>query len=117
MRLRIDLAYDGGDFHGWAAQPGLRTVQAELEAALATILRISEVSTVCAGRTDTGVHARGQVVHLDVEEGALVDAAGRSEGDPAEAVSRRLNGVLPPDVRVRRVVTARDEFDARFSPL
>ena len=62
VRLRIDLAYDGGDFHGWAAQPGLRTVQGELEAALATVLRLSEVSLVCAGRTDTGVHARGQVV-------------------------------------------------------
>lgn len=108
MRLRIDLAYDGGDFHGWAAQPGLRTVQGELEAALATVLRLSNVSTVCAGRTDTGVHARGQVVHLDVDAVA----------DPEVALlARRLNGVLDRDVRVRRVVTAANGFDARFSPL
>jgi tRNA pseudouridine38-40 synthase len=116
VRLRIDLAYDGGEFHGWAAQPGLRTVQGELEAALATVLRVVGVATVCAGRTDTGVHARGQVVHLDVEDDALVRAAGRSDGDPAESVTRRLNGVLPPDLRVRRVVAAPDGFDARFSP-
>jgi tRNA pseudouridine38-40 synthase len=117
VRLRIDLAYDGGAFHGWAAQPELRTVQGELEAALATVLRVPEVATVCAGRTDTGVHARGQVVHLDVADEVLVGAAGRSEGDPAAAVARRLNGVLPDDVRVRRVAVAADGFDARFSPL
>ncbi len=116
MRLRIDLAYDGGEFHGWAVQPGLRTVQGELEAALATVLRVAEAPTVCAGRTDTGVHARGQVVHLDAEDDVLVVAAGRSEGDPAAAVTRRLNGVLPPDLRVRRVVEAPPGFDARFSP-
>ena len=106
MRLRIDLAYDGGAFHGWAAQPGLRTVQGDLEAALATVLRVPEVSTVCAGRTDTGVHARGQVVHLDVD--AMPELA---------LLLRRLNGVLSADLRVRRVVTAPDGFDARFSPL
>ena len=106
MRLRIDLAYDGSAFHGWAAQPGLRTVQGDLEAALATVLRVPEVSTVCAGRTDTGVHARGQVVHLDVD--AMPDLA---------LLVRRLNGVLSADLRVRRVVTAPDGFDARFSPL
>jgi tRNA pseudouridine38-40 synthase len=116
VRLRIDLAYDGGEFHGWAAQPGLRTVQGELEAALVTVLRIAAAPTVCAGRTDTGVHARGQVVHLDVEDDALVAAAGRFEGDPAEAVTRRLNGVLPGDLRVRRVGAAPSGFDARFSP-
>ncbi|MGC4109724.1 MAG: tRNA pseudouridine(38-40) synthase TruA [Nocardioides sp.] len=118
MRLRIDLAYDGGDFHGWATQPGLRTVQGELESALGTVLRLAEVTTVCAGRTDTGVHARGQVVHLDLPgDEVLAVAAGRTEGDPAEAVARRLNGVLPPDVRVRRVAVAPAGFDARFSPL
>jgi tRNA pseudouridine38-40 synthase len=117
VRLRIDLGYDGGDFHGWAAQPGLRTVQGVLERALETVLRVPEAPTVCAGRTDTSVHARGQVVQLDVEEGVLVTAAGRFEGDPVDAVTRRLNGILPPDVRVRRVVAAPDGFDARFSPL
>ena len=117
MRLRIDLAYDGGDFHGWAAQPGLRTVQGELEAALATVLRVGAVSVVCAGRTDTGVHARGQVVHLDVEPDALATAAGRYDGDPCDGLARRLDGLLPLDVRVRRVVAVPDEFDARFSPM
>jgi tRNA pseudouridine38-40 synthase len=117
VRLRIDLAYDGGDFHGWASQPGLRTVQGDLEAALVTVLRLGEAATVCAGRTDTGVHARGQVVHVDLPEDALAGAAGRVEGDPAAAVTRRLNGVLPADLRVRRVVAAPDGFDARFSPL
>ena len=117
MRLRIDLAYDGGDFHGWAAQPGLRTVQGELEAALATVLRVGAVPVVCAGRTDTGVHARGQVVHLDVEPAALAATAGRYDGDPCDALARRLDGLLPADLRVRRVVTAPDGFDARFSPV
>ncbi|HET7431070.1 MAG TPA: tRNA pseudouridine(38-40) synthase TruA [Nocardioides sp.] len=117
MRLRMDLAYDGGDFHGWATQPGLRTVQGEVEAALATVLRLPSASLTCAGRTDTGVHARGQVVHLDVEPEVLAVAAGRSDGEPAAALERRLNGVLPADVRVRRVATAADGFDARFSPL
>ena len=65
MRLRIDLAYDGTDFRGWATQPGLRTVQEDVEAALATALRVPRVPLVCAGRTDAGVHARGQVVHTD----------------------------------------------------
>ncbi len=104
VRLRIDLAYDGTDFHGWATQPGLRTVQGELTAALATVLRIDGVEVVCAGRTDAGVHARGQVVHADVEElpGGLV---------------RRLNGLLDRDVRVRRVGEAPPGFDARFGAL
>jgi len=128
VRLRIDLAYDGGAFHGWAAQPGLRTVQGELETALATVLRLPPsveadrtagrpISLVCAGRTDTGVHARGQVAHLDVDAEVLTAAAGRYDGDPAAALERRLNGVLAADLRVRRVATAPDGFDARFSPL
>ena len=117
MRLRIDLAYDGGDFHGWAAQPGLRTVQGELEAALTTVLRVEEASTVCAGRTDAGVHARGQVIHVDAEQEIVNAATGRVDGDPFDALGRRLNGVLPPDLRVRRVAAAPQGFDARFSPL
>jgi tRNA pseudouridine38-40 synthase len=115
VRLRIDLAYDGGDFHGWAAQPGLRTVQGDLEAALATVLRVGAVSVVCAGRTDTGVHARGQVVHLDVEPDALAAVAVRYDGDPCDALARRLDGLLPADLRVRRVATTPAGFDARFS--
>lgn len=117
MRIRIDLAYDGSDFHGWATQPGLRTVQGELESALATSLRLPTVGVVCAGRTDTGVHARGQVVHVDVDPDALARSAGRSEEPPLDALLRRLNGILPPDVRVRRAVAAADGFDARFSAL
>lgn len=106
MRLRIDLAYDGADFRGWATQPGLRTVQGVLGEALATVLRVDSVTTVCAGRTDAGVHARGQVVHLDLLPQHL-----------PEHLLRRLNGVLPPDVRVRRVAEAPPGFDARFSAL
>ena len=117
MRLRLDLAYDGGAFHGWAAQPGLRTVQGELERALAMVLRVESVPVTCAGRTDTGVHARGQVVHLDVAEPVLLASAGRSTDPPAEALARRLNGVLDGDVRVRGARPAPEGFDARFGAL
>lgn len=115
VRIRIDLAYDGTDFRGWATQPSLRTVQGTLEAALATALRLPEVRVVCAGRTDTGVHARGQVIHVDVEPDVLAASAGRSIDPPLEALLRRLNGILPADVRVRRVLAAAPGFDARFS--
>ena len=117
MRLRIDLAYDGTDFHGWATQPGLRTVQETLGSALATSLRVPSVAVVCAGRTDTGVHARGQVVHTDVSREVLTASAGRSPDAPLVALVRRLNGILPPDVRVRGAAEAADGFDARFSAL
>ena len=117
MRLRLDLAYDGTAFHGWAAQPGLRTVQGELERALATVLRVAAAPVTCAGRTDTGVHARGQVVHLDVEPDVLTKAAGRSEVPPADALVRRLNGVLDDDVRVHRAREVPEAFDARFGAL
>jgi len=115
VRLRLDLAYDGTDFHGWATQPGLRTVQGTLEAALAQVLRLPAAPVTCAGRTDTGVHARGQVVHLDLEQAALVASAGRSTQPPVEALLRRLNGILPADVRVHRASEAPAGFDARFS--
>jgi tRNA pseudouridine38-40 synthase len=117
VRLRLDLAYDGTAFHGWAAQPRLRTVQGTVEAALAQVLRVPEVATTCAGRTDTGVHARGQVVHLDVGEEVLSVSAGRSTAPPTGALVRRLNGVLPDDVRVHRGFEVPDAFDARFSAL
>lgn len=117
MRLRIDLAYDGTDFHGWATQPGLRTVQGTLEAAAAQVLRLPEAPLTVAGRTDTGVHARGQVTHLDLEPEVLDAATGRSPCPPAESLLRRLNGVLPPDVRVHRVREAPEGFDARFSAI
>ncbi len=110
MRIRLDVAYDGGGFHGWAAQPGLRTVEGELATALATVLRVPRVELTCAGRTDSGVHARGQVVHTDLD--GLADAA-----DALERLARRLNGFLGDDVRVRRLREAPDGFDARFSAL
>ncbi|WP_426246216.1 tRNA pseudouridine(38-40) synthase TruA [Nocardioides sp. LHG3406-4] len=117
MRIRIDLAYDGTHFHGWATQPGLRTVQGLLEAALATALRLPEARLVVAGRTDTGVHARGQVAHLDLDPDVLSGSVGRSTDEPAVALRGRLNGILPADLRVRRVAEAADGFDARFSAL
>jgi tRNA pseudouridine38-40 synthase len=104
VRLRLDVAYDGAGFSGWAAQPGRRTVQGELEAAIATVLRVPVARLTCAGRTDAGVHARGQVCHLDVD--------GRVA--PAD-LRRRLAGVLPGDLRVRAVAEAPPGFDARFS--
>jgi tRNA pseudouridine38-40 synthase len=117
VRLRLDLAYDGTHFHGWATQPSLRTVQGVLEQSLAQVLRLDAIAVTCAGRTDTGVHARGQVVHLDVEERVLEETAGRSTAPAPEALLRRVNGVLPPDVRVHRVTPVPDGFDARFSAL
>ncbi|MDO7868708.1 tRNA pseudouridine(38-40) synthase TruA [Nocardioides jiangxiensis] len=115
MRIRMDLAYDGGGFKGWARQPALRTVQGELEAALATALRLPEVQVVCAGRTDTGVHARGQVVHLDVDADVVEATAGRAAATPIASLHRRLNGILPADVRIHDVTEAPEGFDARFS--
>ena len=117
MRIRIDLAYDGTEFSGWAKQPGQRTVQGDLEDSLATVLRLPSVQVTCAGRTDTGVHARAQVVHLDVEGDVLTESAGRIRHRPVDALKRRLNGILRPDVRVRRVSEAPEGFDARFSAL
>lgn len=117
VRLRIDLSYDGSSFHGWAVQPGLRTVQGEVQRALAMALRRAEVWVTCAGRTDTGVHARGQVIHVDVDEAVLAASAGRAQVPPAEALVRKLNGILDPDVRVHAVRVVPEAFDARFSAL
>ncbi|GAA3136136.1 tRNA pseudouridine synthase A [Streptosporangium carneum] len=194
VRLRLDLAYDGTDFSGWAKQPGRRTVQGEIEEALGKIFRLPEPPALTvAGRTDAGVHARGQVAHVDLEAdafgvleirrrrgGSLGQAPavetsyrGTSAGDtspgetssreasvggtslgetsphgalaveappggvlaggPADAPSeagtpqgvaerlplllKRLAGILPPDVRVHRVTTAPEGFDARFSAM
>jgi tRNA pseudouridine38-40 synthase len=105
VRLRLDLAYDGTDFSGWADQPGRRTVQGTLEAAIATVTRLPEVRLTVAGRTDAGVHARGQVAHVDLPSGAA---------DP-DGLTRRLARLLPDDVRVRRIAPAPEGFDARFS--
>ena len=117
MRLRLDLAYDGTQFHGWATQRGLRTVQGTLEAALAQVLRVDTAAVTCAGRTDAGVHARGQVVHLDVDPDVLAASAGRSTAPAHETLLRRLNGILPSDVRILRSTPAPDGFDARFAAI
>jgi len=106
-RWRLDISYDGSGFSGWARQPGLRTVQGELETWVAQVLRLADpVRLVCAGRTDTGVHARGQVAHLDLPTAAVPDDGG--------TLLRRLSRVLPGDVVVRSASPAPPGFDARF---
>jgi tRNA pseudouridine38-40 synthase len=111
VRVRIDLAYDGTDFKGWATQPLLRTVQGELTAALLTVLRLPDgaIRVTCAGRTDSGVHARGQVAHCDLPEEVDLAAVG--------SLARRLNGLLPGDLRIHRSAPAAEGFDARFAAL
>jgi len=104
-RFRLDIAYDGTDFSGWAAQPGRRTVAGVLTDALAVILRMPVALTV-AGRTDAGVHATGQVASADL----------RADLEPARAV-RRLARLLPADVRVSAITPVPVEFDARFAAL
>lgn len=110
-RIRLDLAYDGGGFSGWAAQPGLRTCQGELERALSTIAR-EAVRVTVAGRTDAGVHASGQVAHADVPEALVHDLGAR-----APQLARRLSRLAAPegDLVVRGIALAPDGFDARFS--
>lgn len=116
MRVRLDLGYDGTGFAGWASQPGLRTVQGVLGEALGRVLRLEPPpGLTVAGRTDAGVHARGQVCHLDVPEPAWHALPGRSGRAPGAALVHRLAGVLPPDVRVRAAAVAPTGFDARFS--
>ena len=147
VRLRIDLAYDGSGFSGWAAQPGRRTVEDVLAAALGRILRLPHPpGLTVAGRTDAGVHARGQVAHADVPAagwpaaaggqvstaaaggqastaaagGQVSTAAAGGQANTAAAdrgVLARLAAVLPADVRVHAVGPAPDGFDARFSAL
>jgi tRNA pseudouridine38-40 synthase len=110
VRLRLDISYDGSDFAGWARQPGQRTVQATIEDALARVLRLDPAPMLTvAGRTDAGVHARGQVAHVVVPVAAYSAVNG--------TLPRRLAGLLPADIRVCRVKVAPDGFDARFSAL
>jgi tRNA pseudouridine38-40 synthase len=145
VRVRLDLSYDGTDFAGWAVQPGQRTVAGLLSEALSTLFR-APVPMVVAGRTDAGVHATGQVAHIDVAGAALDALAPRdlrrsavpgttpvegpgprpSSGPAAVApdassglvgMVRRLAGLLPADVRIWRATVAPVGFDARFSAL
>jgi len=114
-RLRIELAYDGTNYAGWAKQPDQRTLQGALEDALAKLFRTS-INTVVAGRTDAGVHATGQVVHADLPED-LEGSRYRPDVDPwdLEHVKYRLNQMLEEDFRVLKVELAPTNFDARFT--
>lgn len=123
LRIRLDLAYDGGPFNGWAVQPGRRTVQGALEEALALLIR-RPIRVTVAGRTDAGVHARGQVVHVDLSEAEWLGLNRGVELDPAVALLRRLRGALNRGlgdltgaIEVHRVSIAPEGFDARFSAL
>ena len=130
VRLRLDLAYDGGGFHGWARQPGLRTVQGCIEHALSLITGVRrsqggivhrqvvwEPRLVVAGRTDTGVHASHQVAHLDIPEAVLEACRGHMGVDCASALERRLRHLLPADIVLLGLRLAPTGFDARFSAL
>jgi tRNA pseudouridine38-40 synthase len=105
LRLRLDLAYDGTNFSGWGKQPDRRTVQEEIEKAIATITQ-TKIDSIVAGRTDAGVHASGQVIHVDVPETTNLDELGY-----------KLNRILDTDVRIMNVTVAPPAFHARFSAL
>lgn len=122
IRLRLDIGYDGTDFFGWAMQPGLRTVQGVLEHALGVLLRSPDkrVAVTVGGRTDTGVHARGQVAHIDVTPEQLARWAGQISDPTLLPVlrARRINGIVKrtaPDLVVHRVTEVPHGFEARYS--
>lgn len=108
VRVRLDISYDGTAFCGWAVQPAKRTVQQEIQNALSMILR-TPVRLTVAGRTDAGVHARGQVAHVDIED--------HRWGQLSDSLLRRLAAVLPGDVRITALTVVTNDFDARFSAL
>ena len=119
VRLRLDIAYDGTGFAGWATQAEQRTVAGTIDDALSTVFR-TPIVTRAAGRTDTGVHATGQVAHVDVPAEAIPLAYPRTarSGEPEFLpLVRRLSKLLTDDVRVRDVTRAPVGFDARFSAL
>lgn len=130
IRLRLDLAYDGSAFHGWAYQPDLRTVEGVLRDALATVLR-EDISLTVGGRTDARVHARGNVVHCDVSTENLEAVRGRSEDSAEECLRRRTMAVLAhasrtenaqeikgaSDIVITQIRRVMSDFDARFSAL
>jgi len=104
-RLRLDLSYDGTNFSGWAVQPDRRTVQQCIEEAIGTVTQ-TKAETIVAGRTDAGVHATGQVIHVDVPESLdLSDLA------------YKLNRILDEDIRINQIQIAPPAFHARFSAL
>lgn len=109
-RWRLDISYDGTAFAGWAIQPGQRTVQGELEQWVPQVLRLNApVTVMCAGRTDAGVHARGQVAHVDLPADLTIE--------DGATLMRRLDRVLRRDVVVRSVAPAPHGFHARFSAI
>ena len=103
LRLRIDLAYDGTNYSGWAKQPDQRTIQEEIEKALSTATQ-SPIESIVAGRTDAGVHATGQVIHVDVPEATEVNG-----------LAFKLNCMLDEDIRILKVRAMTSEFHARFT--
>jgi tRNA pseudouridine38-40 synthase len=109
-RLRIDIAYDGTAFFGWAAQPDRRTIQDHVEHAISQVTR-GDVQSIVAGRTDAGVHATGQVIHVDLPDSVFSD--GLSYVD----LRYKLNRILDEDVRVMEISDAPEGFHARFSAL
>ncbi len=107
-RVRLDVSYDGGDFSGWAVQPGRRTVAGVLLEALGVLVGTDTLlGLTVAGRTDAGVHATGQVCHVDLPTGAW--------GELHASLLRRLAALMPPDARVKAATAVPDTFDARFS--
>jgi tRNA pseudouridine38-40 synthase len=118
VRLRLDVSYDGSGFSGWAAQPGRRTVAGAVTEAFGQLFGPGTATGLTvAGRTDAGVHAAGQVCHIDLPVAVwrALPVSVRGTGDAGQRLLRRLAGLLPPDVRVRAVAPAPSDFDARFS--
>ncbi len=103
LRLRLDLTYDGTNYSGWAKQPDQRTIQEVIERALATITQYS-IETIVAGRTDAGVHARGQVIHVDIPQTMQF-----------QDLAFKLNCMLDEDIRIKKVTLMVHAFHARFS--
>jgi tRNA pseudouridine38-40 synthase len=108
IRLRLDVSYDGAEFSGWAAQPNRRTVAGVLTEALGRLVGAeTPLGLTVAGRTDAGVHATGQVCHVDLPA--------TSYAELATSLLRRLAALMPPDARVKAVTPVPETFDARFS--
>ena len=104
-RLRLDLSYDGTNFSGWGIQPDRRTVQQAVEEAISTVTQL-KAETIVAGRTDAGVHATGQVIHVDIPESIALDD-----------LAYKLNRILDEDIRINQIQIAPPAFHARFSAL
>jgi tRNA pseudouridine38-40 synthase len=109
-RLRMDIAYDGTNFYGWGAQPDRRTIQDLVEEAISRISRVDSESIV-AGRTDAGVHATGQVIHVDVPDTIFTSELNYRD------FRYKLNRILDEDVRIMDITDAPAGFHARFSAL